>query len=100
MMARVVHEHGMQIALWDVSVGDWATNDPNVVADKVLERVRGGSIIDLHDGFDGKPWVDRSVVVRALPKILDGLREKHLRPVRLDQLVGGPAYQPCTKQDT
>jgi peptidoglycan/xylan/chitin deacetylase (PgdA/CDA1 family) len=100
MMARVVHEHGMQIALWDVSVGDWATNDPNVVADKVLERVRGGSIIDLHDGFDGKPWVDRSVVVKALPKILDGLREKHLRPVRLDQLVGGPAYQPCTKQDT
>jgi peptidoglycan/xylan/chitin deacetylase (PgdA/CDA1 family) len=97
MMARVVHEHGMHLALWDVSVGDWATTDPDVVAEKVLARVRGGSIIDLHDGFDGKPWVDRSVVVEALPRILDGLREKHLRPVRLDALVGGPAYQPCDK---
>jgi len=98
MMARVVHEHGMRIALWDVSVGDWATNDPDVVAEKVLARVRGGSIIDLHDGFDGKPWLDRSVVVKALPKILTGLKERHLRPVRLDELVGGPAYQPCDKQ--
>ncbi len=100
MMERVVHEHRMHLALWDVSVGDWATTDPDVVAQKVLDRVQGGSIIDLHDGFDGKPWVDRSVVVKALPKILDGLREKHLRPVRLDELVGGPAYQPCTPRDT
>ena len=65
MMARVVHQHRMHIALWDVSVGDWATEDADLVAQKVLERVRGGSIIDLHDGLDGKPWVDRSVVVRG-----------------------------------
>jgi peptidoglycan/xylan/chitin deacetylase (PgdA/CDA1 family) len=98
MMARVVHQHHMHIALWDVSVGDWTTTDPNVVAAKVLERVQGGSIIDLHDGLEGKPWVDRSVVVKALPKILEGLAARHLRPVRLDELVGGDAYQPCTKQ--
>jgi hypothetical protein len=30
-----------------------------------------------------------------LPLILDGLRARHLRPVRLDELVGGPAYAPC-----
>jgi len=98
MMARVVHQHHMHIALWDVSVGDWTTTDPDVVAARVLERVQGGSIIDLHDGLEGKPWVDRSVVVKALPKILAGLAARHLRPVRLDELVGGNAYQPCTKQ--
>jgi peptidoglycan/xylan/chitin deacetylase (PgdA/CDA1 family) len=95
MMERVVHEHGMRMAMWDVSVGDWATNDPRVIADKVLARVRPGSIIDLHDGLDGKLFVNRTVVVKALPLILDGLRARHLRPVRLDELVGGPAYQPC-----
>jgi peptidoglycan/xylan/chitin deacetylase (PgdA/CDA1 family) len=95
MMARVVHQHGMRMAMWDVSAGDWATTSAHTIADRVLNRVRGGSIIDLHDGLDGKPYVDRSVIVRALPLILDGLRARHLRPVRLDELVGGPAYAPC-----
>ena len=81
--------------MWDVSAGDWATTSEATVARRVLSRVRGGSIIDLHDGLDGKPQVDRSVIVRALPLILDGLRARHLRPVRLDELVGGPAYAPC-----
>jgi peptidoglycan/xylan/chitin deacetylase (PgdA/CDA1 family) len=96
MMARVVRDHGMRMAMWDVSAGDWATTSERVVAQRVLRHVRGGSIIDLHDGLDGKPQVDRSVIVRALPLILDGLRARHLRPVRLDELVGGPAYEPCS----
>ena len=95
LMAHAVKYHRMRMALWDVSVGDWTTNDPQLVADKVLERVRGGSIIDLHDGLDGNPTANRTVVVKALPLILAGLRARHLKPVRLDSLVGGPAYQPC-----
>ena len=95
MMAREVHEHHMRMAMWDVSVGDWNTTDAQAVADAVLRKARDGSIIDLHDGLDGNPSVDRSVVVEALPIILDGLRARHLRPVRLDELVGGPAYQSC-----
>jgi len=98
MMERVVHRHGMRMAMWDVSTRDWTTNNAEQVAQAILKRVKPGSIIDLHDGLDGKVWVDRSVVVRALPIILDGLRARHLRPVRLDQLVGGAAYQPCAKQ--
>ena len=50
----------------------------------------------LHDGLDGIP--DRrtaTVLVRALPLILDGLRAKHLDLVGLDQLIGGPAFVPC-----
>jgi hypothetical protein len=35
------------------------------------------------------------VLVHALPSILDGLRAKHLEPVGLDELLGGPAYVPC-----
>jgi peptidoglycan/xylan/chitin deacetylase (PgdA/CDA1 family) len=95
MMARVVNEHHMEIALWDVSAADWATDDADEIARRVVDSAEPGSIIDLHDGLDGQPWVDRSVVVRALPKILDGLAAKGLRPVRLDELVGGRTYQPC-----
>jgi peptidoglycan/xylan/chitin deacetylase (PgdA/CDA1 family) len=94
-LARVVHDHHMHMALWDVSASDWTTTDAHLVARRVLAKVRGGSIIDLHDGLDGNPYADRSVVARALPEILAGLRAKGLQPVRLDQLLHGAAYVPC-----
>jgi peptidoglycan/xylan/chitin deacetylase (PgdA/CDA1 family) len=49
----------------------------------------------LHDGLDGNPSADRQVLVRALPLIIDGLRAKGLKPVRLDELLGTAAYQSC-----
>ena len=97
LMARVVHAHGMRMAMWDVSAGRDTKNDPQAVADRVLDSVRGGSIIDLREGSNGRTWTETSALVRALPLILDGLRDRHLRPVRLDELVGGPAYQTCAK---
>jgi peptidoglycan/xylan/chitin deacetylase (PgdA/CDA1 family) len=95
LMARVVKDHRMRMAMWDVSVSDRGKNDARSIAGKVLESVRGGSIIDLHAGLDGTSTAHRAAVVAALPLILDGLRARNLRPVRLDILVGGPAYQPC-----
>jgi peptidoglycan/xylan/chitin deacetylase (PgdA/CDA1 family) len=95
LMARVVKDHGMRMAMWDVSVSDRGKNDPQAIADKVLASVKGGSIIDLHAGLDGTSAAHRAAVVGALPLILDGLRARGLRPVRLDKLIGGPAYQSC-----
>jgi peptidoglycan/xylan/chitin deacetylase (PgdA/CDA1 family)/ABC-type thiamin/hydroxymethylpyrimidine transport system permease subunit len=95
LMARVVKDHDMRMAMWDVAVSDRGKNDPNAIAAKVLASVKGGSIIDLHAGLDGTSTAHRAAVVAALPLILDGLRTRGLHPVRLDQLVGGPAYQSC-----
>jgi peptidoglycan/xylan/chitin deacetylase (PgdA/CDA1 family) len=91
-MARTVRERGMTMVAWDVSVGDWLTTNARTVARKVLDRVRSGSIVDLHDGLDGDVTTDRTVVVRALPLILDGLAAKGLRPARLDELLHRPGY--------
>ena len=93
-MARAVHRKGMKMVTWDVSAGDWATDDAALVAQRVLDDVRPGSIILLHDGIDGNIGADRSVVVAALPLILDGLRARGLRPVTLDRLLGVPGYLP------
>ena len=94
-MARAVGRHHMRMVTWDVSAGDWATGDAGLVARRVLRDVRPGSIIDLHDGLDGNLVADRSVLVRALPVILDGLAARRLRPVRLDTLLGSPGYRSC-----
>jgi peptidoglycan/xylan/chitin deacetylase (PgdA/CDA1 family) len=93
-MAAVVHRHSMTMVGWDVSAGDWSATDPSTLARRILAKVRPGSIIDLHDGLDGDVTADRSVLVKAMPLILDGLAERGLQPVRLDELLGLPAYLP------
>jgi peptidoglycan/xylan/chitin deacetylase (PgdA/CDA1 family) len=91
-MAHALSDKGMKMVTWDVSAGDWETNDGALVARRVLEKVRPGSIILLHDGIDGNIGADRSVVLEALPLILDGLEVRGLKPVTLDKLLGVPGY--------
>ena len=88
---------GMVAVTWDTSAGDWATTDAHLVARRILDRVRPGSIILLHDSLDGHVDADRRVVIEALPIILDGLQQKGLEPVRIDRLLGGPAYLPSAR---
>ncbi|HNB93653.1 MAG TPA: polysaccharide deacetylase family protein, partial [Microthrixaceae bacterium] len=94
LMNLQLARRGMVAVTWDVSAADWVTNDPDLVARRILARVRPGSIILLHDSIDGHVDADRRVVIEALPRILDGLERKGLQPVRLDRLIGGPAYLP------
>jgi peptidoglycan/xylan/chitin deacetylase (PgdA/CDA1 family) len=94
-LARVVSSHHMHMVLWDVSASDWTTTNAHLVAQRVLRKVHGGSIVLLHDGLDGHPTVDRTVVARALPEILAGLRARGLQPVRLDVLLRVTPYLPC-----
>jgi peptidoglycan/xylan/chitin deacetylase (PgdA/CDA1 family) len=94
-LARVVRDHHMKMVLWNDSAHDWDEPDYRTIARRIVERAEPGSIILLHDGLDGDPTVNRSVLVRALPLILRGLRAKHLAVVGLDQLLGVPAWTPC-----
>ncbi len=97
LTSAAVARGGMHTVTWDVSGHDWDTTDATLVATRVLRGVRGGSIVLLHDGLDGDPTIDRTVVIRALPMILDGLAARGLRPVGLDELLGLTAWQSaCT----
>ena len=91
-MADAVDDHGMTMVGWDDSGRDWATRDPHLVANRILDRARPGSIILLHDGLDGNVTADRSVLIKALPIILDGLEARDLSAARLDTLLGKPGY--------
>jgi peptidoglycan/xylan/chitin deacetylase (PgdA/CDA1 family) len=94
-MSWLVHRSDMAMVTWDVSAADWVSHDGAEVAAKVLARTKPGSIILLHDGIDGTVHADRSVILTALPLILDGLKARGLQPVRLDQLLGKPGYVDC-----
>ena len=65
---------------FDVDPLDYDQPGPDVVVQRVLDRVKAGSIVSLHFGYAG--------TVTALPKILDGLAQRQLTPVTTSQLLG------------
>ena len=64
---------------FDVDPLDYDQPGPDVVTQRVLDRVEAGSIVSLHFGYAG--------TVTALPKILDGLAQRQLTPVTASQLL-------------
>lgn len=93
-MSWKLWRNGMTMVTWDVSAKDWVEDDPERLANNILAKVKPGSIILLHDGLDGNIPADRSVVVRALPAILDGLRARGLTPVTVPELLHVAPYLP------
>ncbi|MFJ3788492.1 polysaccharide deacetylase family protein [Kitasatospora sp. NPDC090091] len=79
-----VADSGLTTVLWDVETNDWARPRPEVVAERVLQQVRPGSIVLMHDGGG-----DRSRTAAALPAVITGLRERGYRLVALEELAAG-----------
>jgi peptidoglycan/xylan/chitin deacetylase (PgdA/CDA1 family) len=66
---------GMRIVLWSVDPRDWAPGaTARSVTRAVMSHVRAGSIVIMHDGGG-----DRSATIRALPRIIRGIRRRGLR---------------------
>jgi peptidoglycan/xylan/chitin deacetylase (PgdA/CDA1 family) len=71
----------MATALWSVDPRDFARRSPAALASRVLDGVRPGAVIVLHDGGG-----DRWVTVQALGRILVGLERRGYSTVTLSQL--------------
>ena len=75
-LARVVHDHHMHMVLWSASAGDWATNDAQLVARRILAEREARRDPAAARRPRRQPDSRSSVLVRALPIILDGLRPR------------------------
>jgi peptidoglycan/xylan/chitin deacetylase (PgdA/CDA1 family) len=77
---------GMRRTLWCRWAWDWRsrTTTEDIVA-RTLRGAVAGAILLLHDA-DGAPGAPERTLA-ALPEILDGLRERGLRPVTLSRLI-------------
>ena len=63
---------------YDLDPMDYRDPGSDAVMRNVLSRIRGGDVVSMHLGHPG--------TVAALPQILDGLRERGLRPVTASEL--------------
>ncbi|WKK61604.1 polysaccharide deacetylase family protein [Corynebacterium sp. P3-F1] len=78
-VASIAGQHGLSLALWDVDTADWQNRNADITCRNAVDNATAGSIILMHDIHPS--------TVDATPCIIDGLREKGLRPVTLDELV-------------
>lgn len=80
-----IENNGMQCIQWDIDTLDWKGLSGGEIANRVLSKVREGSIILCHNNADH--------IVEALPIILTGLKNKGYKSVRLDELVLKESYR-------
>lgn len=91
-MLEELRREGFSIVMWDVDPRDWDDSvSSSTIAASVLDRVKPGDVILLHDGheFDG---YDRSNTVEALPEIISALKARGYAFVTVDELVGSRPY--------
>ena len=76
---QVAKARGLAILSWSVDPRDWATHDSRAVAQTVVERVKDGDVILLHDMTDSS--------VKAALDIVDNLKGRGFRFVTASRLA-------------
>lgn len=86
--ARAIERTALRPVNWSVASRDLADPDAKRIAERVLDRVRGGDIVLMHDGSD-RNGAGPKAVPDAVRRIVSGLRERGLEPVTLSELFQG-----------
>lgn len=84
MVQRVSRDCDYRLVLWDVDTRDWAHTPPEQICQKVLEDVKPGDIILMHD-FIGH----NSPTPEALRKLIPALLERGFELVTVGELIDG-----------
>ncbi len=83
-MRHVIEDLDYRIVLWDVDTRDWAHTPPDTIAQNILDTVRAGDIILMHD-FIGHDSPTPEALRIVIPALLD--RGYHF--VTVGELVDG-----------
>jgi peptidoglycan-N-acetylglucosamine deacetylase len=78
----LLRERNMTMVLWSVDSKDYERPGVDAIVTRVLDDVRPGAIVLLHDAGG-----DRSQTIEALPRIVLGLRQRHYRLVSVPRLL-------------
>jgi peptidoglycan/xylan/chitin deacetylase (PgdA/CDA1 family) len=96
-MLRGLYRAGYVSIGWDTDSEDWSDIPSDQIVENVLSGAHPGGIVLLHDGGLGGGNPDRTATIQALPRILDGLRERGYEPVTVPDLTGVPVAQDGSK---
>jgi peptidoglycan-N-acetylglucosamine deacetylase len=80
------------VIMWSVDPADWRQPEAGPIIEHVLEHVRHGSIVDLHDGIppDSNGTPSRQATVDAVAELVPELQRRGYRLVTVSDLLGAP----------
>jgi len=87
-VTQIASSLGLSMRLWDIDTQDWTMPGTATIVNNVVNNVRPGVIILMHDGSPDLTG-DRSQTVAALPTIIDTLRARGYDFGKLST-TGGP----------
>lgn len=82
---RAITDQGYRVIMWSIDSRDWQAPGSGRIIDTVLGSSHDGAIILLHSG--GGPGQDLSGTVKALPAIIQGLRDRGYEMVTVPGLL-------------
>ena len=83
-VVKAVKSLGMYCIQWDVDSLDWKDPSPEQMTKTVLDKVRDGSIVLMHNGAKNTP--------AALPAIIKGIKDKGFEIVLIRDLIPEGEY--------
>lgn len=84
MVVNTVKSMGMYCVQWDVDSLDWKDPTPEQMTKTVLNKVKDGSIVLMHNGAKNTP--------AALPSIIEGIKAKGFEIVLIKDLIPEGEY--------
>lgn len=97
-VVKSVNGCGMYCVQWDVDSLDWKDPSPEQITKNVVNKLKNGSIILMHNGAKNTP--------EALPMVIEGIKEKGYEIVPISQILLKGEYftdvdgKMCRKQTT
>ena len=95
----VLKELRISLVGWQVRAFDTQRQDPKVIAKSILRKVQPGGVILLHDGSDSAGNEDRTATLQALTEILQGLKDRGMEFLTLEELLGMSKEVPPAERD-
>lgn len=83
MLDPVLSRLDLSLASWTRRGYDTINKDPNQVLEKLLNGLKAGDILLLHDGNAARTDAGKPVILEVLPVLLDAIATAQLRPVTL-----------------
>ncbi len=94
-LAKAAFRQNIILVAWSLHSRDSRLRSPEKIAARVLEKIRAGDIVLMHDGHD-LPGRHRSQCVQALRLILYGLQSKGLQCATVPDLLRIPGVDPVS----
>lgn len=98
---RLVWQLGLRPVMWNVTGFDWNAPSSDYVEEKVTRRIRGGSVVLLHDGGHTEFGADRSQTVVAVDRLIARYKVEGYDFVTIPQMISfRQSRQPDTGEET